>query len=172
MERGLTMGTSLVDQVKANPMVQRASGCSCEIPAPCWMPKELPAVTSHVCEGARACLRLRVTNCTPRASRVQLVATGAGAGNVTLSPAELTLGVLERGVLEASLRLDDAARGTEREILIWVRGCVDHVVRWTIKTSSFGGNSCHELKVDDCPDYVHHWYDHFYCARPCRHGRD
>jgi hypothetical protein len=21
--------------------------------------------------------------------------------------------------------------------------------------------------VDDCPDYQHHWYDHFYCHRHC-----
>ena len=24
-----------------------------------------------------------------------------------------------------------------------------------------------ELTVEDCPDLVHHWYDHFYCPRPC-----
>jgi hypothetical protein len=21
--------------------------------------------------------------------------------------------------------------------------------------------------VDDCPDNIHHWYDHFYCDRGC-----
>jgi hypothetical protein len=21
--------------------------------------------------------------------------------------------------------------------------------------------------VEDCPDLIHHWYDHFYCPRPC-----
>jgi len=55
-------------------------------------------------------------------------------------------------------------------VLVWIRGCVDHVVRWTVKSSRRGSDCCHELEIDDCPDYVHHWYDHFYCPRPCRHG--
>jgi hypothetical protein len=25
--------------------------------------------------------------------------------------------------------------------------------------------------VEDCPDLLHHWYDHFYCNRPCTHGK-
>jgi hypothetical protein len=23
------------------------------------------------------------------------------------------------------------------------------------------------VEVEDCPDLIHHWYDHFYCDRPC-----
>ena len=26
---------------------------------------------------------------------------------------------------------------------------------------------CHEVRVSDGPDHVHHWHDHFYCNRPC-----
>jgi hypothetical protein len=24
-----------------------------------------------------------------------------------------------------------------------------------------------EVEIEDCPDLIHHWYDHFYCERPC-----
>jgi hypothetical protein len=52
---------------------------------------------------------------------------------------------------------------------VWIHGCVEHAVRWTVRVAGRGGDSCNELDIDDCPDYVHHWYDHFYCARPCGH---
>jgi hypothetical protein len=180
MERGVSAGTTLLDtgaslleSLSSSPLVPKLNSCSCEIPPPCWMPRELRPVTSHVCAGAAASLRIRVTNCSPQTTTVSLEATGADKGKVKFSPASISLGPLERGVLTATLQTDaKAASGTELEALIWVRGCVDHVVRWTVKLSSKGGDACHELDVDDCPDYLHHWYDHFYCYRPCRDRRD
>jgi hypothetical protein len=170
LERGASAGTTLLGSLMRRPMMMpRLGGCSCDIPPPCWMPRQLRPVSSHVCAGGKAILRVRVTNCTPETTTVALDAAGPDAGAVTTSPATLSLGPLERGILTASVEIDEtAAAGTEREVLLWVRGCVDHVVRWTVRTSRRGGDACHELDVDDCPDYVHHWYDHFYCARPCR----
>ena len=181
MERGVSAGTTLLDagasmleSLNAMPSMPKLNACSCEIPPPCWMPKQLRPVTSHVCAGAAASLRIRVTNCSPEKSTVRLEAAGADKGAVKLTPASISLGPLERGVLTATVQTDaKAAKGTELEVLVWVRGCADHVVRWTIKLSSRGGDCCHELDVDDCTDYLHHWYDHFYCYRPCRdRGRD
>ena len=167
VERSLIAGTSVLDTVRTTAMRPRAGGCSGDIPAPCWMPRELPEVTSHVCVGGRAMLRIRVTNCTPGNTRVEVSAAGKDAGAVTVSPASLSLGPLEREIVTATVDVGQEADGSEREVLVWIRGCVEHVVRWKIRVRSRGADSCHELDVDDCPDYVHHWYDHFYCARPC-----
>jgi len=27
-----------------------------------------------------------------------------------------------------------------------------------------------DIEIEDCPDLIHHWYDHFYCPRPCLGG--
>jgi hypothetical protein len=175
VERSLSAGTSMLDSLARNPMLSgmqtrmpRMAGCSCDIPPPCWMPREHGPVTTHVCAGGTATLRLRVTNCSIEASRIEIEATGGA--DVRFDPSTLSLSPLEKGTVAVTLatRADEAAR-TEHEALVWIRGCVDHVVRWTVRISSRGGDTCHELEIEDCPDYVHHWYDHFYCARPCRH---
>jgi hypothetical protein len=30
---------------------------------------------------------------------------------------------------------------------------------------------CNEVEINDCPDMIHHWYDHFYCHRHCQDQR-
>jgi hypothetical protein len=184
LERGMTAGSSMLDSLATRArrlpqagmgamLVPRVGACSCDIPPPCWMPRELRPVTSYVCPGGRAVLRLRVTNCSIERNRVDVDASGEHAGAVKVSPSDVSLDPLERRVVTATVDVEaETAAGTEREILLWVRGCVDHVVRWTVKVSRRGGDACHELDVEDCPDYVHHWYDHFYCARPCRRRQD
>jgi hypothetical protein len=174
----LDRGVCVLDSLASSSMIPRMQmqmprlgSCSCQIPPPCWMPREHGPVTTHVCAGGTATLRLRITNCSIEPSKIEIKATGAGAADVKIEPASLSLTPLERGVVGLSLKTDIAeAVGTEHEALVWIQGCVDHAVRWTVKSSRRGGDCCHELEIDDCPDYVHHWYDHFYCARPCRHG--
>jgi hypothetical protein len=79
---------------------------------------------------------------------------------------------MEREWFRASLPTPEGASPGQRyETLVWVLGCNAHYLRWGVKVAENGADSCHEVKVDDCPDYVHHWYDHFYCNRPCSHTR-
>jgi hypothetical protein len=177
MERGVTAGASMLDSLAGSPIVSRAQmrmprlgACSCDIPPPCWMPREHGPIRTHVCAGGTATLRVRLTNCSIEPSKIEIQASGPDGGKIDMDPKSLSLGPLERGVVALSLKTEvDEASGTEHEALVWIRGCVDHVIRWTVNVSRRGGDSCHELDIDDCPDYVHHWYDHFYCARPCRH---
>lgn len=173
---GARMGADMLRAVTASRLASDVGsrvelrGCTCEIPPPCWVPKSLGEVRSVVCFGGRAVLRLRVTNCGLSSRTLTIEAAGAAKGNVDVKPASLTLGPQERGVATATIELPiDAPRGEEQEALLWLRGCHDHYVRWTVQA---GGRSdaCHELDVDDCPDLVHHWYDHFYCERPCPGG--
>jgi hypothetical protein len=149
------------------PAKGKSSGCGCDIPPPCWAPKPMGDVVSGVCPGATATVRIHVTNCGATARTMTFQAVGTG---VTLTPASLSLGPMERGQMVASVTLPaDAEPGSRREVLVWVRGCHDHYLRWTIHAWANGDCGCENVHVSDCPDYVHHWYDHFYCNRPCVH---
>jgi len=143
---------------------------SCEIPPPCWMPECLGEVHSLVCPGGSAVLRIRVTNRRAQATRVRLE-FGSPETSVSVSPQERILGPMERGEFTAKVTLaDDACKGQKQEHLLWIRGCNVHYLRWVVESGERDVSSCHELALDDGPDPVHHWYDHFYCDRPCRDG--
>jgi hypothetical protein len=154
----------------------RAAGCApsrgaCAIPPPCWMPQPLGECTSHVSPCRTACVRLVVTNCDRVRRTIAVEAAGAGAARVTVSPSSLALGPQERATVSACVAVpDDAKLGERIETLLWVRGCREHYLRWTVSVGTAGLSSCHEVEVCDCPDLLHHWYDHFYCARPCPTG--
>jgi hypothetical protein len=146
----------------------RMTKSCCRIPPPCWMPQPLGDCISHVGQCRTACVRLVISNC-DRVARTVTVEAVDKSGKVTVTPASLTLGPMERGSISVCLAVPQhAADGTRYETLIWVRGCKEHFLRWTVSVGTVGFDSCHEIAVDDCPDLLHHWYDHFYCARPCR----
>jgi len=147
--------------------LRAGSRCGCDIPPPCWMPVSLGELTSFICPGGVATLRLRVTNCSDRPRQVSVDAKQPNLP-VTVTPAVLTLGPQERGVFTLTAPVPTSATaGQESEALIWVRGCKEHYLRWTVQAATRGGDCCHEMDVDDCPDLIHHWYDHFYCQRSC-----
>jgi hypothetical protein len=168
LDRGVRLGADTVDMARERTrggfeLPRLGSGsCGCDIPPPCWYPKAAGEVTSHVCAGGTATLRIRITNCGPTARTIQV----EGEKDMKVDPSALQLGPMARGVVTVSTTVTDSD-----EHLIWVRGCHDHFIRWTVETSKRGADACHELDVDDCPDYLHHWYDHFYCAHPCRGGQ-
>jgi hypothetical protein len=62
---------------------------------------------------------------------------------------------------------EDACRGHSYDLLVWVVGCHEHYLRWSVRVAQGDSGGCHEVIVEDCPDYAHHWYDHFYCEHPC-----
>jgi hypothetical protein len=147
------------------------AGC-CHVPPPCWMPQALGECTSHVTPCRTACIRLVVTNCDRIKRTITVRAGGKDAGSVAFSPAFLYLGPAERGTVSACVSVPDNAQAGERlETLVWVRGCREHYLRWTVSVGTLGVDSCHEVEVCDCPDYRHHWYDHFHAFRPCLEER-
>ncbi|MQA89738.1 MAG: hypothetical protein GEU90_05820 [Gemmatimonas sp.] len=142
----------------------------CHVPLPCWMPQSLGDLRSFVDKCGKACVRLLVTNCDRVERTVQVRAEGVQG--VEVNPPSLHLGPMQRGTAEVSLEVPERTeKGTSLEVLVWVDGCKQHYLRWTIHVTPAGFDSCHEIPVDDCPDYRHHWYDHFYCPRPCPSGR-
>lgn len=168
--RGARIGTDLLESLAGSRVVKDVGRrtCGSEIPPPCWWPKALGSVRSDVGAGGTATVRILVCNCGPASRDVVVEAAGADAASVTVSPGSVTLGPMERRRVTASLSLAATApTGEVREALIWVRGCHDHYLRWTVRAACSGCNPCHEIEVDDCPDYIHHWYDHFSCDHPC-----
>lgn len=150
------------------------TSCGCAIPDACFLPEKLPTVTAHGCPGATMKLRLVVTNDWPATRTVAVRATGHGAKDVVVEPVQQAIGPYETETFTATVHLPDSGADVG-SVLLWVRGCRDHVVRWEV-TSSDGGCSCvHEVPVTDKPDTLHHWYDHFYrepCCRPQRRVPD
>jgi len=146
----------------------------CHIPPPCWMPQPLGEVTSHVDDCHEAHIRLRITNCNTTQRTITVAVTGDDADRITVTPASLSLGPMARGRITLVRRAEkgDAKEPDgERESIVWVRGCRDWYLRWIVSVGTVGIDSTHEIRVDDCHDHLHHWYDHFYCPRPCNGGR-
>ncbi len=146
----------------------------CEVPPPCWMPRRLADCTSHVGPCDTACIRVVVANCDRAAHAVQVRLEGDEGATVT--PSSANLGPMQRATFEVCRKIpQETESGSRFESLVWIDGCRQHVLRWTVSVGTAGFDSCHEVAVDDCPDYRHHWYDHFYCLRSCdqtRRGSD
>jgi len=157
------VGTDIVGLAR---LPSRSSqSCGCEIPPPCWAPQPMGDVTSRVCPGNKAVVRLTVTNCGRPARTFTTQATDQG---VKVEPPSISVGPMERTTVVVSLDVPaTAAEGEHREIIVWLRGCKEHFLRWMVDVSCASADCCTDVAVEDCPDLVHHWYDHFYCQRGC-----
>lgn len=143
-----------------------AHRCGCEIPPPCWMPQPLPEVTSHICPGSTAILRVRVTNCGLGTRTIEVM----GGPHVDVDGSPLSLGPFDSGTVVLRTTLPgDADRDDAVDRTIWIKGCREHYLHWRVRADRRCDSSVHEIHVEDCPDLVHHWYDHFFCAHPCGH---
>lgn len=163
--QGARLGMGLLGSYMPAP--RRTGGCDCDILPPCWAPQPLGDVRARVCPGNEAVLRLDVTNCGAVGRTIHVSATDPG---VAVAPASLTLGPMEQGLVVLSLKVPAAApEGETKRVTVWIRGCKEQFLRWTIEVVCKGADCCADLEVEDCPDLVHHWYDHFYCRRPCVH---
>ncbi len=140
----------------------------CDIPEPCWMPVTLGDFESHACQGATVVIRLMISNCDRIPHNYTVTVAGVDAGMVDLNPTSLSVGPKERRQVLAKLKIPDDAKDNQAyEVVIWVKGCKEHYLRWRVVAGAPATECCHEVDIEDCPDLIHHWYDHFYCARPC-----
>lgn len=151
------------------PMPQAPKSC-CELPPPCWMPREIDELTSAACPGSTATVRIRVRNRGPEA-RSMTASPGSDDAGVTISNSPLWLGPMEEGTFVVSVVVDpERAVGDARRLLIWVRGCREHYLRWNVIASRRSSCDCATVDVEDGDDGIHRWSDHFYCRHECRHG--
>lgn len=171
-------GGGLLDKMGGIQM-PKGSSC-CTVPEPCWMPLSLGEFRCQLKPGDTGTVCLVVTNGDFRPHSYQFAATGKSASHVTFSQAGAVLGPKERIAVTATFTVPrdhkDEGKGEEdcrcldHDVLLWVRGCRNHYLRWTVDETAQSKACCHEVAVADDPDYVLHWYDHFYVARPCLGG--
>lgn len=141
--------------------------CSCEIPPPCWMPLPLCEVVSYGKSGNAASITFVVTNESMATRTISFTTTTALPGLV-FSATQLVLGPMERSTLEVTYTIPATlTSGPGTEILLWIHGCRLHFLRWTIKLGPVSADTNYEVCVEDGPETLHHWYDHFYCHKPC-----
>lgn len=139
----------------------------CDIPPPCWMPHRLGHWTSHVSSCSNTDLTLVFENCA--AARRGIRAKAMGDAAVTVTPSELVLPAFGRGTITVTASIPKGVpTGTTHDVTVVIVGCRVHYLRWTLSVGTFGLGGDLRVCVDDCPDQIHHWYDHFYCPRPCR----
>jgi hypothetical protein len=157
--------TGLVDWASSE--MNSGSCCSCDIPPPCWMPRQLCEVVSYGKAGNTASVTFVITN-ESMATRTISVVTTTPLPGLTISATTLTLTAMERGTIEVSYVIPGTlTAGPGTEILLWVRGCKLHFLRWTVKLGLVSADTDYEVCVKDGPENLHHWYDHFYCPHPC-----
>ena len=146
--------------------VRSSVACTCERPRACWLPNELAPLDSVVdhCGTARVCFRVRNSGLADR--HVFVAATGPDAGLVLGHPSTAVIGALQTRELVAELTLP---QGSEcAEVILWVRGCQDTAVSWTVTASTRGcATSHHQVAVVDGPGTRHEWYAHFDQPQPC-----
>jgi hypothetical protein len=113
-------------------------------------------------------LRIKVCNCQARDSEVAVQVTTDADIAVKVTPARATIAPMDCKRFTVAVSIpEDACKGKDYDFRLRVLGCQDHYARWSVTTGHGASGTCVEARVDDCPDYVHHWYDHFYCYRPC-----
>jgi hypothetical protein len=141
--------------------------CNCDIPSPCWMPRELCEVISYGKAGNVASITFVITNHS-MTDRVLTISTTTPLAGLAFNATHLSLGPMQRGSVEVTYTIPTTlTSGPGTEILLWIQGCRLYFLRWTVKLGPVSGDTNYEVCVNDQADYLHHWYDHFYCQRPC-----
>lgn len=171
---GMLQGPAQVAASLANTLVQRARTGGCEIPAPCWEPQLAGTCTICVAPGGTAMIRVHLSNCGWDRQVVMITALGKIASWLTFMPTSIAMEPMERNLMLVKMQVPDNVKvGFSQTVPIIIRGCRDHYIRVDVTVASCPSVlNCCDVLVEDCPDNVHHWYDHFYCARPCRSVRD
>jgi len=141
----------------------------CEIPAPCWEPRLAGSCRLDLPPGSAATVRVHVTNCGWSRQVVVLTATGKLAAIVKLEPTTLIVEPQDQATFKVTVHVPDKAQAGEVfSGALLVRGCLNHFARVIVRVADCASATCCDIEVKDCPDNIHHWYDHFYCPRPCR----
>ncbi len=146
---------------------QRLGGC--EIPPPCWEPRLVATCTLELAPSSTGLIRIHVSNCGWTRQVASVTALGRLAGSLTMQPTALSIDPQDRARFVVTVHPPKGLKpGQSLSGVVLMRGCKDYAIRVEIKISDCPGTTTCDVSIDDCPDHVHHWYEHFYCPRPCR----
>ncbi|HKJ02224.1 MAG TPA: hypothetical protein VJ997_07205 [Longimicrobiales bacterium] len=144
----------------------------CRIPPPCWEPQPAGKCTLTLAPGCSGTIRVHVSNCDWSPRVIGLTAMGKIAGWMKFEPTTMAIGPQEQGTFVVTVHVPDKVQAGETiSGPLLVRGCIDHFVRVEVRIADCAGCTRCDVSVRDCADHIHHWYDHFYCPRPCRNTR-
>ena len=151
----------------ADALTDRRGDC-CTIPTPCWLPQPSGKCVLTLAPGDSGVIALRVENCGWVPRTYVISATGHLAGLLTIVPTTFLLHPLEVATVFVKVTVPAAALpGTMVVGPVLIRGCRIHFVKVVVHVAAVSVPVKCEHTVCDCPDNIHHWYDHFYCPRPC-----
>lgn len=149
--------------------VTQRSPKGCHIPPPCWEPRPAGSCCLTIQPGGNATIRVHVENCSWNRQIIGITASGALAGWMKFEPTTHIVGPQERALFLVTVHVPDGMKpGMTVSGPLLIRGCMDHFARVRVNVAECAGANCCDIHVDDCQDHLHHWYDHFYCPRPCR----
>jgi hypothetical protein len=141
----------------------------CEIPAPCWEPRPAGTCELVLPPGGTGTLRIHVNNCEWSRRVLLITAVGKIAGWLKFTPTTLVIDPQGDETFLVTVRVPEEVKPGQRLTgPVVVRGCNDHFVKVIVRVEECAGRTCRDVHVKDCADNIHHWYDHFYCPRPCR----
>ncbi|CAN5698047.1 hypothetical protein BH23GEM9_BH23GEM9_19650 [soil metagenome] len=147
----------------------QATARGCEIPPPCWQPRRAGSCHMTLTPGGTGILRIHVTNCEWSRQVAGINASGKLAGWLTLNPTMVVIEPQETATIVVTVHVPANMKpGVRLTGLLLVRGCLDHAVRLEVTVADCAQCAVCDISIQDCPDHIHHWYDHFYCPRPCR----
>jgi|GEM_PF-6285522 len=144
--------------------------CACTVPTPCWLPEDLGDRDVSVEAGTTARLTIRVRNTDGQQQQVTAHVTGSGSQFVMPANASVIVRPFGWGTFTFSVAVPPAAAGTYVDVQIAVQGCRRHILNWrvdVVEKCAPGAKTDHDIVIRDGADLVHHWYEHFYCRRPC-----
>lgn len=147
----------------------RVGSPGCDIPPPCWEPRPAGTCALTLSPGSTGTIRVHVTNCNWDRGVVGVTAVGRIAGWLAFHPTTQVIDPQSRATFMVTVRVPENVKpGESLSGPLLVRGCLDHFVRLDVAVAECAGRTCCDVSIQDCQDQVHHWYDHFYCPRPCR----
>ncbi len=150
---------------------ERTAG-GCAIPTPCWEPKHAGDCVMRLAAGQKATVRLHIMNGGWTRQVVAVTALGRLAGWLSFSPTALMLDPQEQATIIVSIKVPEGISiGQRLSGPVLIRGCRDHFVGLDITVDECNATNCCDVAINDYADHVHHWYDHFYCPRPCNNVR-
>jgi hypothetical protein len=157
----------------AGAAIKRASGGCCEVPPPCWEPRPAGTCCLDLAPGTQGIIRVHVMNCGWQPQIVVITALGKLAGFLSFVPTTITLHPQESGMMVVVVNVPATLKPGQRVSgPVIIRGCVDHFFRLDLTVSDCTTKKDCDVVINDCQDQVHHWYDHFYCPRPCSNPRN
>ncbi len=144
-------------------------GESCEVPPPCWYPKEVARISTPIDNAGVARIHVRVRNGGPRSQQVRIHGDNVAVDTVDISVPPATERVVTASVIRSAASSyggSAVSSGALERHVLWIVGSQVQYVSWNIDPDA-ASQATEPLIVDvvDQPKHQHEWYEHFYCDR-------